>query len=328
MNANRVNEIAASFTSFTKDAYHKTEVLPELFALQTELGKKTETLSETSETAELKIWDVERRLDEMNSECGGIVTEQLEAFKKDCKYICNLIKAEISGNRGEMKAFDSLSRIHGEHIILKNIELSNNEMRSELDAVVITRNGAFIVEVKNTSRNIFVDEDGNYYRTGEFLRWDSHIREKMQVKESLLREVLNAKGLADIPIYEIVVFTNNRIEVQNKCRTLKTCFLSQLPYIIDKCRDTVISFNEMNLAAQAVSEANIEKSYPFEFDVDAFKMNFANIFVALEEAKEAKQSNWFKNVIAFFSQKTVQYAHTATALAVAVISVFGSVNGH
>lgn len=326
MNTNRVTEIAASFTSFTKDAYHKTEVLPELFALQTELVEKT--FAESSETSELKIWDVERRLDGMNVECGSIVTEQLEAFKKDCKYICNLIKAEISGNRGEMKAFDSLSRIHGEHIILKNIELSNSEMRSELDAVVITRNGTFIVEVKNTSRNIFIDEDGNYYRTGEFLRWDSHIREKMQVKESLLREVLNAKGLADIPIYEIVVFTNNRIEVQNKCRTLKTCFLSQLPYIIEKCRDTTISFTEMNLAVQAVSEANIEKSYPFEFDVDAFKMNFANILVTLEEAKEAKQNNWFKTVIAFLYQKTVKYAHTAAALAIAVLSAFGSVNGH
>lgn len=325
MNMNRVNEIATSFTSFTKDTYHKTEILPELFALQTELVEKTFDVG--TETAGLKIWDIERHLDEMNAEFGGIVTERLEVFKKDCKYICNLIKAEISGNRGEMKAFDSLSRIHGEHTILKNIELSNNELRSELDAVVITRNGAFIVEVKNTSRNIFIDEEGNYYRTGEFLRWDSNIGEKMQVKRSLLREVFNAKGLGNIPIYEIVVFTNNRIEVQNKCRTLKTCFLSQLPYIIDKCRDLVISFNEMNLAAQAVSQANIEKSYPFEFDADAFKMNFANILVALEEAKEAKQNNWFKTVIVFFNQKTVKYAYTAAALAVAIISAFGSVNG-
>lgn len=318
-------QIANSFTSFTKDAYHKTEILPELFALQTELVEKT--FAEGTETAGLKIWDVERRLDEMNSECGGIVTEQLEAFKKDCKYICNLIKAEISGNRGESKAFESLSRIRGEHTILKNIELSNNEMRSELDAVVITRNGAFIVEVKNTSRNVFIDEDGNYYRTGEFLKWDSHIGEKMRVKKSLLREALNAKGLVDIPIYEIVVFTNNRVEVQNKCRTLKTCFLSQLPYIIDNCREAIISFTEMNLAVQAVSEANIEKSYPFEFDVNAFKMNFADILVALEEAKKVKQNNWFKTVIAFFSQKTVKYAHTAAALAITVLSTIYYVNG-
>lgn len=326
MNMNRVTEIATSFKSFLKDTYHKTEVLPELFALQGELVEKT--FGEGATTSELKIWDVERRLEEMNAECDGIATVQLESFKKDCKYICNLIKAEISGNRGEAKAFDSLSHIRGEHIILKNIELSNAESRSELDAVVITRNGAFIVEVKNTSRNIFIDEEGNYYRTGEFLRWDSHIGEKMQVKKTLLREILDEKGLVDIPIYEIVVFTNNRVEVQNKCTALRTCFLSQLPYIIDKCRDTLISFSEMELAAQAITESNIEKSYPFEFDVEAFKMNFASILVSLEEAKYAKEHSWFKTLVAFFNHKAMKYAQTAAAFAITVLSAISSANGN
>ena len=326
MNMNRVTEIATSFKSFMKDTYHKTEVLPELFALQSELVEKT--FEEGTATSELKIWDVERRLDEMNAECGGVATIQIESFKKDCKYICNLIKAEISGNRGETKAFDSLSRIRGEHIILKNIELSKAELRSELDAVVITRNGAFIVEVKNTSRNIFIDEEGNYYRTGEFLRWDSNIGEKMKVKKSLLREVLDEKGLVDIPIYELVVFTNNRVEVQNKCATLKTCFLSQLPYIIDKCRDTLISFSEMELAAQAVTVVNIEKSYPFEFDVEAFKTNFASILVAFEEAENAKEHSWFKTLVAFFNRKAMKYSQTAAALAITVLSAISSVNGN
>lgn len=326
MNMNRVTEIATSFKSFMKDTYHKTEVLPELFALQSELVEKT--FGDGTSASELKIWDVERRLDEMNTECGGVATIQIESFKKDCKYICNLIKAEISGNRGETKAFDSLSRIRGEHIILKNIELSNAESRSELDAAVITRNGAFIVEVKNTSRNIFIDEEGNYYRTGEFLRWDSNIGEKMQVKKNLLREVLDEKGLVDIPIYEIVVFTNNRVEVQNKCATLKTCFLSQLPYIIDKCRDTFISFSEMELVVQAVTAANIERSYPFEFDVEAFKMNFASILVTFEEAENAKEHSWFKTFIAFFNRKAMKYAQTAAAFAITVLSAISSVNGN
>ena len=317
MNTNRVNEIVSNFKSFKKDAYHKTEVLPELFALQDELIKAA--FNDGTDITGLKIWDVENHLEQINAECGGIATEQLENFKKDCKYISNLIKAEISGNRGEEKAFDSLSRIHGDHILLKNVELSNTYMKSELDAVVLTRNGAFIVEVKNTSRNIFIDEDGNYYRTGEFIRWDSHIGEKMQVKKTLLRELLNSKGLVDIPIYEIVVFTNNRVEVQNKCANLKTCFLSQLPYIIDKCSDTVITYSEIELAASAISEANIEKSYPFDFDADAFKLNFANLLVCLEEAENAKNNNWFNSIIAFSNKKTVKLAHSAAAVIVATI---------
>lgn len=317
MNTNRVNEIVSNFKSFKKDAYHKTEVLPELFALQGELIKAT--FNDDTDIARFKIWDVENHLEQINAECKGVATEQLESFKKDCKYLSNLIKAEISGNRGEEKAFGSLSRIHGDHIVLKNVELSNADMRSELDAVVLTRNGAFIVEVKNTSRNIFIDEEGNYYRTGEFLRWDSHIKEKMQVKKTLLREVLNAKGLVDIPIYEIVVFTNNKVEVQNKCENLKTCFLSQLPYIIDKCCDTVITYSEMELASSVISEANIEKSYPFDFDAEAFKLNFANLLVCLEEAENSKNNNWFNGIIAFFNKKAVKLAHSAAAVIVATI---------
>ena len=316
----KIHEIKNQLHSFDKKCYHKTEILPELLALQSEL---VEILfaGEDVDKASLKIWDVEKRLAEMNAQCGGIVTEKLRAFERDCKYICNLIKAEISGNRGEEKAFESLSRIRGEHTILRNIELSNDAMRSELDAIVITRNGAFIVEVKNTSKNIFIDAEGNYYRTGEFLKWDSNIGEKMRIKKELLRIVLDAQGLTYMPIYEVIVFTNNRVEIQNKCATLKTCFLSQLPYMIDKCREMTFSFKEMDLAIESVSAANKESYYPLEFDVESFKNNFADILATLELAKTKKSSNWFKAMMGFLGAKATKYAGRAAAFVLAILGV-------
>jgi len=317
----RIHEITSQIQSFSKERYHKTELLPELFALQSELVEVVFEGNDIDKTS-LRIWDVEKRFAEMNAECGGIVTEQLHSFERDCKYICNLIKAEISGNRGEDKAYESLSRIRGEHTILRNVELSNDTMRSEIDAVVITRNGAFIVEVKNTSKNIFIDAEGNYYRTGEFLKWDSNIGEKMRIKRDLLREVLDAQGLTYMPIYEVVVFTNNRVEIQNKCATLKTCFLSQLPYAIDKCREVTFSFKEMDLAVEAISAANKESYYPLEFDVESFKNNFADILATLELAKAKKSSNWFKTMMSFIGRKAVKYAASAAAF---VFAIFGIV---
>lgn len=316
----RIHEITNQFQSFSKKRYHKTEILPELFALQSELVEML-FAGEDVGKASLKIWDVEKRLAEMNSECGGIVTEKLRAFKSDCKYICNLIKAEISGNRGEEKAFESMSRMRGEHTILRNIELSNDVMRSELDAVVITRNGAFIIEVKNTSKNIFIDAEGNYYRTGEFLKWDSNIGEKMRIKKELLRTVLDAQGLTYMPIYEVIVFTNNRVEIQNKCATLKTCFLSQLPYMINRCREMTFSFKEMDLAVEAISAANKESYYPLEFDVESFKNNFADILATLELAKTKKSYNWFKAMMEFLGIKTAQYAGRVAAFILAIFGV-------
>lgn len=316
----RIHEITSQIQSFSKERYHKTELLPELFALQSELVEIAFDGEDIDKTI-LKIWDVEKRLADMNAECGGIVTDQLHSFERDCKYICNLIKAEISGNRGEDKAYESLSRIRGEHTILRNVELSNDTMRSEIDAVVITRNGAFIVEVKNTSKNIFIDAEGNYYRTGEFLKWDSNISEKMRIKRDLLREVLDAQGLTYMPIYEVVVFTNNRVEIQNKCATLKTCFLSQLPYVIDKCREMTFSFKEMDVAVEAISEANKESYYPLEFDVKGFKNNFADILATLEFAKAKKFSNWFKSMMSFIGRKAVKYAASAATFVFAMFGV-------
>ncbi|MBQ6416842.1 MAG: hypothetical protein IJJ65_11405, partial [Butyrivibrio sp.] len=44
-----------------------------------------------------------------------------------------------------------------------------------------------IIEVKNTAKNIFLDENGDYFRTGEYLRWDCNIAEKMTLKEGSCR---------------------------------------------------------------------------------------------------------------------------------------------
>ena len=69
--------------------------------------------------------------------------------------------------------------------------LSEEDQRTEIDAVLIGHKGAFIIEVKNTKRNIFIDHDGSYYRTGQYLRFDSNIAERLHSKEELLKRALS-----------------------------------------------------------------------------------------------------------------------------------------
>ena len=280
----RMKEIATSIISFSKTEYHKREILPELFNLQQEIV--TLTFNEDhSELGNLKLWDVEKHLEQMNNDYGEVASESLRRFKAGCKIICNLIRSEVSGNQGEAKAFYSLEDLKSEHLTLRNIEMSNACSRSEIDAVVITRKGAFIVEVKNTAKNIFIDVNGDYYRTGEYLRWDSNIDEKMSVKKDLLREVLRKEGLDKIDIFSIVVFTNNRIEVRNLNARINTCFLSQLPHIIDEWNGpSYLSVEDMKRAEKAIDIAKCEASYPLEFDVYQFKRDFAQVISELEAA--------------------------------------------
>lgn len=327
MNMNRVKELVATMESFGKEKYKKSELLNEMFALQKEIVGLTFNGDHAS-TADLKIWDVERHLDQLNQDCGNVADEELQRFKDGSKILCNLIKAEISGNRGEAKAFRTLQYIHSKNTILKNVELSDGDFRTELDAVVITPGAVTIIEVKNTAKNIFIDENGDYFRTGEFLKWDCNIAEKMTLKEELLRKVLAADGMDGIRIRSIVVFTENRIEVHSKYSKVRTCFVSQLAYIIDGFKsDKPITDEEMEQIESAIRTAESNETYPFDFDVARYKLDFATVMAILEEASAKEEAEYEEKVVAehkngardalkkFFTSKYAGYAGSAVAAA-------------
>lgn len=330
MKANRVKEIMGTMKSFSKDKYQKSELLAEMFALQQEIVGLAFNGDHAS-TADLKIWDVERHLDQLNQDCGNVADEELKKFKDGSKKLCNLIRAEISGNRGEAKAFRALQFIHSKNSILKNVELSDGDLRTELDAIVVTPGAIIIVEVKNTAKNIFIDEDGNYFRTGEFLKWDCNIAKKMTLKEELLRKVLATDGLEDIRIRSIVVFTDSRIEVQNKYSGIRTCFVSQLPCIIDGFKnERPYSDDEMKKIECSVRSAASKESYPFDFDVAQYKLDFATVMAILEEASAKEEKGGYeeetvvvetKNTVwggmkKLFTSRFAGYAGSAAAAAV------------
>lgn len=324
----RINEIMEAMKSFGKEKYQKNELLTEMLALQQEIVGLAFNGDHAS-MADLKIWDVERHLDQLNQDCGNAADEELQRFKDGSKTLCNLIKGEISGNRGEAKAFRTLQYIRTKNIVLKNLELSNEDFRTELDAVVITPGTVTIIEVKNTAKNIFIDENGDYFRTGEFLRWDCNIAEKMMLKEELLRKVLASDGMDDIQIRSIVVFTDNRIEVQNKYSRIRTCFVSQLAYIIDGFKSgRSLSDEEMEQIKDLIKIAESKQNYPFEFDVAQYKLDFATVMAILEEASaKEEEAEYGEKVVAehkngagdalkkFFTSKYGGYAGSAVAAA-------------
>lgn len=170
----------------------------------------------------------------------------------------------------------------------------------------------------------------------------------MAVKEDLLRKVLESAGYGHIRIRSVVVFTNNRIEVQNKFAQIRTCFVNHLAYVIDGFRlDEVITMDDMDCIHNAVENAICQEAYPFEFDVRQYQADFANLLATLEFAKakaEAKEEivsegenhhervshhthNKVKKVTftdvmkTIFTSKQVRYAGSiAAALAITVVS--------
>lgn len=308
----RIEQITAAMKSFHKEGYQKSEILPELFNLQHELVEQAFG-SENPNTENLKIWDVENKLAGMNESLGHVADEALCRFRNGSKAICNLIKSEISGNKGEFKAFSRLETMEVSHRIVKNVELTTDKGRTELDGVVLTRKGAFIIGVKNTRRNILIDEDGNYYRMGEYMNWDSNIGEKMEKRVKMLRDILTAHGYPECKIKSIVVFTNREVQVQNRDKSLKTTFLGPLPYIIseDKAVD-MYSEQDLDNMVSAIEAERCREEYEMDLDIDQYKKDFAAVVVMLEEAqnrKEVKHHMTFREIfMRVFAPKKVQLA--------------------
>lgn len=283
-NINRINEITSQITAFSKDAYHREELLPELLELQKQLINLV--FNDThAEIGRLRIWDVERHLEQMNEDCGHVADELLAQVMANCKYICNMIKSEFSGNAGERKAFWSIDTIRCKKTVLKNIEFRNGEHRTELDGIVFTDNAIFVIEVKNPSRDIYIDERGNYCRIGTTMTFDKNIGEKMNEKVALLKDALAASGIENLNIENIVVFTNNNIRVDNRYPHINTCFLSDMPHIIEKYSYGVsYSDEDIQRMVASVSESQCHEAYPMPIDMQQFKLDFATLLATLEKA--------------------------------------------
>lgn len=283
-NINRINEIAAQITACSKDTYHREEVLPELLELQKQLINLV--FNDThAEIGRLRIWDVERHLEQMNADCGHVADELLAQVLMNCKSICNMIKSEFSGNAGERKAFWSIDTIRCKKTLLKNVEFRNGEHRTELDGIVFTDKAIFVIEVKNPSRDIYIDERGNYCRIGTTMTFDKNIGEKMNEKVSLLKDALADSGIENFNIENIVVFTNNNIRADNRYPHINTCFLSDMPHIIEKYSgDVSYSDEDIRRMVASVSEAQCHEAYPMPIDMQQFKSDFATLLATLERA--------------------------------------------
>ena len=272
-----------------RNKYHNTELLNEYFSLQKEMS----AIVFGQESKGKRIWDVYNYLSNLNDKKGGVATNQLKEFEKDCAFVSNTIAATLSGCRGERMAFKSLDTIKTKRMILKNVELDFDGHKTEIDAVVLTKKGAIIVEVKNTSRNVVISSSGNLKRQnvdGHYVT-DCHLGLKMNDKEYVLRRALEKSDYKRVPIKSIVVFTNSEIVVDNQNEFIKSCSLSELPHVIEKMMNSEAGnycVEEIKNMAEAVNKSRVVSSYSDSKELERIKNNFEKIMCLISAAPDHK----------------------------------------
>ena len=284
----RANEIFNKMTAFSKESYTKTEYLPELLKLQQEIVNLTFN-GERSEEADLRLCDVSDHLKMMNTKYGGVADHELYKYVNASKKIGGEICAEISGYNGEQTVFKALEKLNCYNVLLRNVELDFDGKRTEVDAIVFTHRAVFIIEIKNSKKNIFIDENGEFYRTGQSMHYDCNIADKMYDRYTMLKKALDAAGLGYVKVFNIVTFTNPRIDVENKYYRLKVCGSNYLTTFIEKFQsDNWYSDGNIETMVTAVENAKCKEPFQIPVNMGEFKMDFATLIATLECAKEEK----------------------------------------
>ena len=285
----RITEKANAIKSCSKQSYQKAEMLPELQMLQQELVDFTfGTRKEGNE--KLELWDVVDKLRDENDRLGHVADDAFDTFYKESRDVINLIVSEISGKIGESKAFGRVESVNTDHRLLKNIELDDGNDRTELDGVLLTKKGAFIIEVKNTKREVVIDEEGNYYKVGRYTYLKYNIAEKMRLREELLRGILDANGYEDCAITSLLVFTNHLAIVHNMDPSVRVTLLGTLPFTVNDCGgDEKYSDKDLDTMAEAIDSARCAHEYEFEVDINQYKRDYATLIVQLEDAQAEEE---------------------------------------
>lgn len=275
-------EILNSINSCKRERYRRSEELTELLRLQQELVDIAFSGFDGYKT-DLRITDVAQAFCRMNDQTPVVDDETMSRFVKQAKRMQNQIKSEIAGLNGERKIARELTKITCPKSIITNLELGAGIDHTEIDALIITPGNIFVAEVKNTNTDIFISDNGDYYKNGEFLKKKYNIRFKLEQRENLVNEILKTNQIEGYTVHKLLVFANDRITVQNKCHAFSHCFWTTLPAIIESYVSEDIPIDELEKIRIAFISSERKETYPMDFDAEQFKCDFAKIVALLEE---------------------------------------------
>lgn len=212
------------------------------------------------------------------------------------KVIEKQISISASGKRGEDRVSNHLTKyIDRDYVSFKGVYLTDGVDETEVDNLILTKNGLLLLEVKNIKSNVTITSEGRLV-IGNDASYDKRpIVESMKLKRKLLRnslqKTLTKKGYdADIVMDSYIVFTtphDTRYHINNYSSE-KVCTSKKLPYIInDYVSDTEYSDTEFNQIKECLSELEVNlKRFKTDVDFQMIKEHIAKFISMIEEQKE------------------------------------------
>ena len=305
--------LLSSLKGLSKDVYSREELLPEMNQLEKEMAQIVfeDGLDIPAEYVHMSY--IMKHLHEMNNVAGNVADQELKRLSRLASIFSNHVRAQQSGITGEDRVEQYLDYMKSNHVVLRNLQLSDGVHNTEIDFLVLKQGVATIVEVKNSKRDIYIDAAGDMYKIGRYENFDSHLGAKMDFRAEVIKQLLKDAGFENMKIEKVVVFTNNRIQVQKDYRGFRVCFLSRLPHLIDDFYGTgVIQFTKhLQQIADFIQSKDLNEYYPFDMDVQEFKEVFVDAYLKIKGYDQSVEDGLFtrfRTVIhSLFNMPTTQH---------------------
>ena len=145
------------------------------------------------------------------------------ADDKQNKYLTEKIKLLELGLNGENSVLFELQNSFLPLHILHDVRIAHNNLKAQIDFVVLTRKFILVIEVKNYFGNILVNEKDEFIRQvykGNKLAFQEgfyspvrQVERQVEVFESYMKDM---GAVTRTPIKSVVVFSNNRTVINTK----------------------------------------------------------------------------------------------------------------
>ena len=319
----------------TRNDYTFVEYVDQLMRFQEEVTK----LVVDEENAHLvRMSEVVSRCEAMAREknlyCAQRVIDGIRALKTINKEIA----VAMAGKRGEDRVANTFQYVtRPDAKFFRNVYLTDGIDETELDSVVLTKNGFIILEIKNAKEDITLASDGRILFNNSSCYHDISIGEKMDKKRRLLKarlvEEFANRGIdKEVKIDSLLVFSTPsgvRIHVHDQFKQENYCFRGALFNRIDGYESAVeYSDSELLLLDEVLQQIETEqKRFALTFNPEDVKRAFAEAYEALtyvpeleekvEKESEQEAAKRMKPAVSWMKK----YSKPMVAASVAVLAV-------
>lgn len=223
------------------------------------------------------------------------VTEGLRALR----LISKEIAVAMAGKRGEDRVANTYQYVtRPDARFFRNVFVSDGVEQTEIDSVVLTKNGFIILEIKNAKEDITLAPDGRILFNNSSCYHDISIGEKMDKKRRLLKKRLEEefanRGIEkEVKMDSLLVFSTPkgvRIQVHDQFKQENYCFRCSLFNRIDGFQSSV-QYTDEELAVMDEMLQHIEtkqKRFAPKFNPEEVKREFAVAYEELTYVPEAE----------------------------------------